>query len=80
MLSRSTSAVPIRNEWFEESLKCGEFKEIPGSISLFNRHCKTFMRRVITFQKYDGEVYRVGCNSWICQVCGKRFYRAPEMM
>lgn len=77
IIVHSMKPKPIRSQWYTEGHVVGELKEVLGSITLFHWHCSTPMRRVITYQKSDEGVRRIGCNSWICQVCEIRQYNRP---
>jgi hypothetical protein len=69
----SAKPLPIRDDWFKMGGNVStEHLEKPGSLSFFNRHCQTRMRKVILFQKNDGVVEKVGVRSLICTVCEKR--------
>ncbi len=66
-------STPIQNDWKSDTYRRGEWKEVLGSITLFHRHCKMYMRRVIAFTKHEDQgIKKLGCTGWFCEVCGIR--------
>lgn len=76
MPAYSLNPETIKADWQRGGYSPADYshKEAPGSLSLFHWHCGQRMRRVITFEKSNQGVRRIGCNSWICRVCKKRGY------
>lgn len=60
MAIHSKDPKPILAGWEKSEYSSYMYREIPGSLSWFHYHCGIRMQRVISFEKSDEGVRRVG--------------------